>query len=95
MNASIALLVVAFMTLGVGLFMLVYAFRVVRPQPKPLDRRMPQRLWPHTHAVYVDMNGVQPYVLREALYRAGVNVYGIQAPALERLEPEAPRVWPL
>lgn len=87
MSASIALLVVAFMTLGVGLFMLVYAFRVARrghANGEVRDSTMPPRLWPHTHAVYVDMNGVQPYVLREALYRAGVNVYGIQAPALER-----------
>lgn len=84
MNAEQAtglfLIAVALVLLLVALRLLGIALREARaagPAPKP----QPRRLWADdATAVYVDMRGVQPYVLREALYRAGVGVYGVQPP---------------
>lgn len=84
---SVVLLLLALVVLATALALLNLAIGAARQERQRAQAKgMPRRLWPHTHAVYLDMRGVQPYVVREALYRAGVHVYGVQPPALERAE---------
>lgn len=82
------LLILSLVVLAAALMLLGAAVGVAREQ-RERARGLPRRLYPHAHAVYVDMNGVQPYALREALYRAGVQVLQVQPPALQKDDPPA------
>lgn len=86
LTGGAVLLIISVVVLAAALMLLAEAIKVARrghAKGEVRDYTLPRRLWPQAHAVYIDLNGVQPYVLREALYRAGVQVYGVQPPALQ------------